>query len=34
MIDDIDSPYASIPSLRNLIYQRGLPMQKKADTRS
>jgi len=25
MIDDIDSPYASIPSLRDLIYQRGLP---------
>jgi len=25
MIDDIDSPYASIPSLRELIYRRGLP---------
>ena len=25
MIDDIDSPYASIPSLRQLIYRRGLP---------
>ncbi len=24
-IDDIDSPYASIPSLRELIYRRGLP---------
>ncbi len=24
-IDDIDSPYASVPSLRELIYQRGLP---------
>lgn len=25
MIDAIDSPYASIPSLRDLIYKRGLP---------
>ena len=25
MIDNIDSPYASIASLRNLIYRRGLP---------
>ncbi|HJT87182.1 MAG TPA: N-acetylneuraminate synthase family protein [Bryobacteraceae bacterium] len=25
LIDNIDSPYASIPSLRNLIYRRGLP---------
>jgi len=25
MIDDIDSPYASIPSLRELFYRRGLP---------
>ncbi|HEY1241458.1 MAG TPA: N-acetylneuraminate synthase family protein [Bryobacteraceae bacterium] len=25
MIDNIDSPYASIPSLRELIYRRGLP---------
>jgi hypothetical protein len=24
MIDDIDSPYASIPSLRERIYSRGL----------
>jgi N-acetylneuraminate synthase len=24
MIDTIDSPYAQIPSLRNLIYERGL----------
>ena len=24
-IDDIDSPYANIPSLRELIYRRGLP---------
>lgn len=24
MIDDIDSPYSTIPSLRNLIYRRGL----------
>jgi N-acetylneuraminate synthase len=24
-IDDIDSPYASVPSLRELIYRRGLP---------
>jgi hypothetical protein len=31
MIDDIDSPYASIPSLRDLIYRRGLPVQKKAE---
>ena len=30
MIDDIDSPYSSIPSLRNLIYQRGLPLQASA----
>lgn len=26
MIDNIDSPYASIPSLRELIYRRGLPV--------
>ena len=26
MIDHIDSPYASIPSLRELIYRRGLPV--------
>jgi N-acetylneuraminate synthase len=25
MIDSIDSPYASIPALRDLIYRRGLP---------
>ena len=25
LIDDIESPYASIPSLRELIYRRGLP---------
>jgi len=25
LIDNIDSPYASIPSLRDLIYRRGLP---------
>ena len=25
LIDDIDSPYASIPSLREMIYRRGLP---------
>jgi len=31
MIDDIDSPYASIPSLRDLIYRRGLPVEKKAE---
>jgi len=24
-IDAIESPYSSIPSLRNLIYSRGLP---------
>lgn len=34
MIDDIDSPYASIPSLRSLIYQRGLPMEKRAEVKS
>ena len=28
MIDDIDSPYSSIPSLRDLIYKRGLPVSK------
>jgi len=28
MIDDIDSPYSSIPSLRDLIYRRGLPVEK------
>lgn len=28
MIDDIDSPYASIPSLRSLIYRRGLVLEK------
>ncbi len=27
MIDAIDSPYSSIPSLRELIYKRGLPPQ-------
>jgi N-acetylneuraminate synthase len=31
MIDDIDSPYASIPSLRDLIYRRGLPLAKKTE---
>lgn len=30
MIDSIDSPYASIPSLRQLIYRRGLPQTKDA----
>ena len=30
MIEDIDSPYASIPSLRDLIYRRGLPLVRKA----
>lgn len=34
MIDDIDSPYSSIPSLRNLIYQRGLPLQANAGAKS
>jgi N-acetylneuraminate synthase len=34
MIDDIDSPYASIPALRELIYRRGLPLQAKAGNRS
>jgi N-acetylneuraminate synthase len=29
MIDDIDSPYSSIPSLRDLIYRRGLAMDRK-----
>jgi N-acetylneuraminate synthase len=29
MIDDIDSPYSTIASLRELIYRRGLPVQKK-----
>ena len=29
MIDDIESPYSTVPSLRNLIYRRGLPVQKK-----
>jgi len=29
MIDDIESPYSSIPSLRDLIYRRGLPLRKK-----
>jgi hypothetical protein len=27
MIDAIDSPYANIPSLTELIYKRGLPPQ-------
>jgi hypothetical protein len=27
MIDAIDSPYANIPSLTELIYHRGLPPQ-------
>ena len=27
MIDAIDSPYAHIPSLTELIYKRGLPTQ-------
>jgi sialic acid synthase SpsE len=31
MIDDIDSPYASIPSLRELIYRRGLPVTRKTE---
>ena len=31
MIDFIESPYASIPSLRNLIYQRGLPKSKEGE---
>jgi sialic acid synthase SpsE len=31
MIDDIDSPYASIPSLRKLIYERGLPAGSQAE---
>ena len=31
MIDDIDSPYSSIPSLRDLIYRRGLPVEKDKD---
>jgi sialic acid synthase SpsE len=26
MIDDIDSPYSSIPSLRQVIYSRGIPI--------
>jgi hypothetical protein len=30
MIDAIDSPYANIPSLTELIYHRGLPTQPKA----
>jgi sialic acid synthase SpsE len=29
MIDDIESPYSTIPSLRNLIYRRGLAVPKK-----
>ncbi len=33
MIDFIESPYASIPSLRNLIYQRGLPQSKEGEPR-
>ena len=31
LIDSIDSPYASIPSLRQLIYERGLPTTKESD---
>jgi len=31
-IDDIDSPYASVPSLRELIYRRGLPEAAAAGT--
>ena len=31
MIDFIESPYASIPSLRNLIYKRGLVPSKEVD---
>jgi N-acetylneuraminate synthase len=30
LIDNIDSPYASIPSLRDLIYRRGLPRTPKS----
>jgi sialic acid synthase SpsE len=32
LIDAIDSPYASIPSLRDLIYARGLDSKNDADT--
>jgi sialic acid synthase SpsE len=31
MIDAIDSPYAQIPSLRQLVYRRGLPQQQPAE---
>ena len=34
MIDQIDSPYANIPSLRKLIYRRGLARGKGADQES
>jgi hypothetical protein len=31
MIDNIDSPYSSIPSLRELIYRRGIPVPAKLE---